>query len=290
MSQSFSTVVYASSDATWETNKIALGVRDLDLLGSRQFNIAQGKRGTRQEYACRTSDTIETVAGGFNIYPTAAELDWLMNYAFGTNSGTPWVPGETLPSIWLWAKKGGIQTYKYTTLKTNRFVLSGAETQMLNLRVDYVGGAETAVSDLTVGATVVDCATVPAFSSIVLTIGGTAYSIKQFALTIDNRIAAGQIENATSRSVFESEGLSVTLDVTAAFRADTLALYRKAIAGDNGATLAFSDGTSTYTVTFGNLKIPGNGPTVPESGEVTMSLSMMAMRTVAAPTFSIAKV
>lgn len=294
MSQSYATVVYASDTATWSAtptteSQIALGVRDLDLVGDRDFGVAQGKRGTRQDYSCRAAQLSETISGGFNIFPTDTELDWLMNRAFGTNAGTPWVPGETLPAWHLWVKKGGIQTFKYTGLRTSRFVLSGAETQFLNLRVDCVGQTETEVSDIAPGAIVVECDTIFPFASIVLTIGGTAFSIKSFELAVDNQIAAGQQENAASRTIFESEGLAVTLNVTCGYRADTKALYRKAVAGDDGATLAFTNGTNTYTWTFGNLKIPNRGPTVPERGEVTMNPAMVAFRTVANPIFSVAK-
>lgn len=292
MSQSYSSTVYASSSAAWPgvltANEIALGVRDLDILGRRNFGIAQGKSGTRQDYACRAANLDEVVAGGFNIFPTDAELDWLMNRSFGTNAGTPWVPGETLPAWYLWSKKGGVQTFYYAGLRTARLVLSGAESQFINARIDVVGASEAEVSDLT-PVPAVDCDTIFPFSSIVLTINAVAYKIKSFELAFDNRIAAGQIENATTRSVFESEGLGVSLNVTVAYRSDTKSLYRQAIAGHDSATLAFSNGTNTYTVTFGNLKIPNDGPVVPETGEVTMGLGMMAFRTLTLPTFSIAK-
>lgn len=288
MSQSFSTVAFGSSDSGWSTDKIAIGLRDCDLNGSRVFGVAQGKRGTRQDYDCRAAQLAETVEGGFNIYPTDAELDWIMNRAFGTNAGTPWVPGETLPAFFMWLKKGGVQTFMYHNLRVNRFVISGAETQFLNCRVDCIGEKETEVTDLTPGVTVVDCDTVFPFGTIVLTIGGTAYKIKSFEFSVDNMIASGQMENNLTRQIFESEGLAVGLNVNCAYRSDTKALYRQAITGA-AASLLFTNGTNNYTITLPNLKIPNAGPTVPENGEVTMGLQMQAFRTTANPIFTITK-
>lgn len=292
MSQSVQSTIYASDDDSWVTNKIALGVRDLDLIGDRAFGVETGKRGTREEWACRARVLSDNVQGGFNIYPTDAELDWLLERAIGDNiSGYPAgaaVPGETIPSWSLWADKGAIQTFKYSGLRINRMSISGAETQMLNARVDLVGTTETEVTDLTPGAVVVDCDTVFHFSDIVLTLNSVDYGLKSFELSIDNQIA-DQYENSVVRSLFESQRLMVRLRVQAAYRADTKALYRKAIAGDDNATLVIDDGVNAYTFTFGNLKVPGRGPTIGEVGEVTMPLEMMAYRTPTARSISIAK-
>lgn len=293
MSQSVSSTIYAADTVAFTgQNPIALGVRDLDIIGDRQFGVVTGKRGTRQQYACRARVMSDNVQGGFNIYPTDAELDWLIERAIGDNiSGYPAgaaVPGETIPSWVLWANKGGVAPFLYSGLRINRLTLSGAETQMINARVDVVGTTEAETTLPTIGAVVVDCDTVFHFSDIVLTIGGSAFAIKSFELSLDNAIAE-QYENSVTRTLFESQLLSVGLRVSCAYRSDTKALYRKAIAGDDGATFAISDGTNTYTFTFGNLKIPGRGPTIPESGEVLMALDMVGFRTVASHQISIAK-
>jgi len=125
------------------------------------------------------------------------------------------------------------------------------------------------------------------FSDLVLTIGGTAFSIKTLELSIDNQI--GDIyENSVVKSRFESSGLRVGLRVTCGYRSDTKALYRKAIAGDAG-TLVMSNGVNVYTFTFPDLKIPGRGPTIPESGEVTFAPEIMAYATASTNVLSIAK-
>ncbi len=292
MSQAVATTIFAADNSGFTTNPIALGVRDFDLIGDRTFGVETGKRGGREEWGCRARVLSDNVQGGFNIYPTDAELDWLIERAIGDNiSGYPAgaaVPGQTIPAWYCWSDKGGVQTFLYDGLRINRLVISGAETQMLNARVDLVGATETEVTDLSAGGAVPDCDSVFHFSDLELTLASTAFALKSMELVIDNQIA-DQYENSVVRTLFEAQGLAVSLRVTCAYRADTKALYRKAIAGDDDATLVIDDGVNAYTFTFGNLKIPGRGPTVPESGEVLMSLEMMAKRTTTARQISIAK-
>jgi len=288
MSQSWQTAVYGSTD-NWSSNKILIGVTDCDLLGNRVFDVAQGKSQTREMTKCRAAQMGETVSGGFSLFPTSAELDWLLTNALGWGSSSPWTPSSSLSSINLWADKGDLQTYKYTGCRLNRLMLSGQEFQFLKARCDFIGESETEVTDLTTTGVTIDCANCFPFKDIVLTIGGTAFKLKQFDLTIDQGIPAQQQENNATRTVFEAGMLTVGLNVTVGFRSDTKALYRKAVAGDDSCTLSWTDGTYTYTATFGNLKIPGNGPTVPENGEITMVPQIQAYRSGSAPVISIAK-
>jgi len=273
MGQACNTLVYGATDSGFSTDKITLGCVDCDLIGDRMFGVSQGLTGDRQELACKAAILGETVSGGFNIKPTPAEFDWILDRAIGSNTGTPWLIGTTLPSYHLWIKKGGLQTFLYAGLRTNRLIISGNELDFLNVRVDTMGQAETEVSDPSSPAAL-DCAATFAFSTIVLTIGGTAFLLKSFQLTIDNRIQAQQQENNATRQIFEAGRLGVSLNVTCGYRSDTKALYRKGIAGDDNCTLAITNGTSTYTFSFGNLKIPTSGPKVPADGEVTMDLTM----------------
>ena len=282
MSQSWETEIYLSDDSGFSTNPIALGVRDLDLIGNRTFTNTTGKRGDRMEYECRTRVTSDAVGGGFNLYFTDSEFDWIIERALGDNiSGYPagaTAVGTTIPAFYLFANKGGLQTYRYDNMRINRLAVSGAETQLISARADLVGESENEVSDVTQGANYVDCDSAFAFQDITLTIGGTGYPLKSFNLIMDNQIVP-QYENSVTQSIFEAGVLMVRLSVTAAYRSATQALYRRAVAGDDNCTLAIADGTNTYTFTFANLKIPGNGPTVPEQGELTMPLEMIVQAT-----------
>ena len=291
MSQAVDTTVFVADNTGFTTNNIALGVDDIDLGGDLEYAISTGKRGTRQQYACRSRIVAERIQRGFSIKPTAAEMDWILERAIGDNIGnlpsSAVVPGETVPAWFLWANKGNEQTFQYTNCRFNSLSLAGSELAEMVMRAELVGTAEVEVTDL-VSPPAVDCDNQFIFSDCSLTIGGTAYGIKSLNLSMDNLFGDGQYENNTQRSIFESQSLAMTLEIITAYRSDTSALYRRGISGDVG-ILTMNDGVVEYNFTFANTKAPTQGPVVPVVGEVTMGLTFAILRTESNPMVSIEK-
>ena len=77
MAQSHEMRVLLADNQAGSSNAITLACRNCDLLGTQVFGRDPGKRGTREQYACGARVLREDVAGGFNLYPTAAQLDWI---------------------------------------------------------------------------------------------------------------------------------------------------------------------------------------------------------------------
>lgn len=273
------------------TNSISLAVKGSDLLGDREFGRDTGLRGTRSRYACGDRVVREVVGGSFELQPSPAELDWFIERMMGDNiSGYPAgaaAPGETLPQFYGYLDKGP-EIFRYDLLVISRLSLSVREGDFLNMRVDLVGSAETSGVTWPGTPPAIACADEYIAADVAFTLDGDAYPFKSLEMVIDNFIAPSQHENAVLRTVFESEDLAVMVNGVFGYRTDTKDLYRRAIAGDT-ASIVMNNGTSTYTITFGNLKVPGRGPTVPPQGEVTMQLAMEARRTAGAPVLSIAK-
>lgn len=284
-------LMFDDTQAGTSATKMAFAPLDCDLLGRRVFGEDAGKRGTRQEYDCGARVLSEDVGGGFNIRPTVTEIDWILQRAVGDRiasfPGTPLVPGETLPQFYGF-KDVVADRYRYDLMVFDKLVLSGSEGQYLNLRCDFAGAKETAAITWPATPPTPACATQYIMADLVLTIGGTVYPFKTFELSLDNRVAPGQQENAATRTRFESMGLQIGLNVTCATRSDTIALYRRAVAGDAG-SLAMNNGTNTYTWAFANVKIPNDGPTIPSEGESTMALKMMIKRTAATNALTVTK-
>lgn len=282
--------VLLADNAAGATNAILMAVTDCDLLGERTFGEDRGKRGTRQEYDCGARILSETIQGGFNIRPTYAELDWLIERAIGDNiSGYPAAaatPGESVPALYAFVDKGP-SNFRYDVLRINQLTISGSEGDYINVRVDFVGEDETDSVSWPGSPPSMNCGSQFISSDSTFTLDSTAYPFKSFELSINNNINSSQ-ENSVTQSNFEAGSLAIGLNMTMANRSDTEAIYRRAVAGDSG-NLALADGTQTYTFTFGNIKIPGSGPTIPEEGEITQDLSMMIKRTTSAQQISIAK-
>lgn len=291
MAQSHEMRILLADNAAGTTNPITIAARSCDLLGTPRFGRDPGKRGTRQQYECGSRVLGEDVGGGFNLYPTVAQLDWIIERFLGDRISsfplTAAVPAETIPPIYAFVDKGA-EIFLYSMLYFNTVTFSLREGDYMDVRCDFVGQREQGGQSWPGAAPAIDCDSEYVASDAVFTFNSTAYKFKNLDLTFDNRMAQGQQENNLYREVFESEGLECSLSGSFAHRTDTQALYRVAIAGAAG-DVTINDGTVEYEFAFANVKIPGNGPTVPEDGEVTKQLEMNAFRTEAADVVTITK-
>lgn len=274
------------------TNAISIAARNCDLVGDQTFGFDPGKRGTRQPYACGARVLREEVTGGFDLYPTALEMDWIIERMFGDSisayPAAPATPKETLPKLFAYVDKGD-EIFRYDELVFSDVVIAIRESDHINWRLNFLGKDETSGVSWPATPPAIDCASEFIASDATLTVAATAYPFKSIDLSISNSIIANQHENAVKRTIFEAGTLVAGMQATFGYRTATKALYRRGIAGDNGATLVLADGTTTYTIVFGNIKIPGRGPTVPDDGEITNTLQFNIMRTVATDAISFAK-
>ncbi len=291
MSQATEMRILLADNAAGTTNPISLAAIDCDLLGTPTFGEDVGKRGTRQEYDCGARVLQEIVSGGFNIRPTVEEFDWLLERALGDSissfPGTALTPKETLVPYYAFVDKGPAN-YLYHKICPSVLTISASEGQYVNVRQEYVGQREEGNVSWPGSPPAVNCGSQYICADIAFELASTEYPFKSLELVLDNRIADGQQENSLYRNNFESQTLKVMLNMTFATRSDTIALYRRAVAGDAG-KITMSNGVHRYVFDLANVKIPGNGPTVPAEGEITMSLNMMCKRTTANPVITVTK-
>jgi hypothetical protein len=275
MSQATASKLIVSDSVTWGSG-IGVAFNECSLVGQRTVGIHQGHRGTRQRASCRARTTTDKSGGNISGNFGVQEIDWFLTRAIGHTGSSPYIPTETIaPWYALVDKVGAI--YQYNKLRINSLEISGQETQYLNWNVACVGELEEVFGSTYPTTPVPECGTAYLFSDAVLTYNSTAYPIQSFRLLIDNAIDQNQYENSLTPTRFESQDLIVNLTVQTAFRSDTSALYDAALAGAV-ASLAISDGTTTYTFNFGNLKYMSGGPTVPGRGRINQSLTFEALR------------
>lgn len=283
MSQSSVSRVVLADNAALSTNAVAVSFRECSFAGSRTFLREDGHRGTRQRQSCRARIATDTSAGSISGYFGPTEIDWILGRVMGsvggsTGSGTagsPWLPAEALTSFYAAVDKVAAK-YLYQLWPTTLEV-SGSEQQYVNWNLSCTGKAETVYSS-SWPATAYTCESAFLFSDATFTYNSTAYKIKSFRLNIDNVVDDQNFQNAITPADFEAQDLAVTLDLECVFNSDNLALYRAALAGA-AASLAISDGTTTYTFAFGNAKIPNAAPTIPASGRITFPVQLEAYRT-----------
>lgn len=263
-------------DTTTIGSGVAVAFNECSLVGQRTNLMHMGHRGTRQRSACRVRTATDKSGGNISGFLSVAEIDWFLPRAIGTTGASPWIPGETIAEWYAWVDKVAA-IYQYNKQRISSFELSGQESQYLNWNFACVGELEATFGSSWPSSPVPDCGTAFLLSDVTFTYNSTAYKLQSFRLSVDNQLDPNQYENSLTPTRFESQGLAVQLQVTCALRSDTIALYDAAVAGAE-ASLAVSDGTTTYSFNFGNLKYFAGGPTVPATGRINMPLTFEAFR------------
>lgn len=290
MSQATASRMMLADDVAITTNPIWFSFLENSIKGEREFGRDEGHRGTRQRSSCRARVLSDLSNGSFSCKASVTEVDWLFKRVLGSGSGTggaPWILAEAPAAVYALIDKVAAK-YLYP-LRLNKLEISGAEAQYLNWMVDVVGGAESVWASAWPGTpSAPECGTAFILADATINYSGTAYPVQSFRLSIDNAFDGQQYENSITPTRFEAQDAIIQLDIQCAFRSDTIALYRAAIAGAVG-TLVFTDGTTTYTITFANIKIPNGAPTIPTTGRINMPLQLQAFRTASAEQISIVK-
>ena len=264
------------SDTTSFGSGIGVAFNECSLVGQRTNGIHQGHRGTRQRASCRARTLTDKSGGNISGNFGVQEIDWFLTRTLGHSGAAPYIPTETIPNWYALVEKVAA-IYQYNKLRINSLEISGQESQYLNWTAACVGELEEVFGSSYPATPVPECGTAFVLADCTLTYGATAYKMQSFTLSIDNALDPNQYENSLTPTRFESQDLIVQLSVQTAFRSDTLALYDAALAGAE-ASLAITDGTTTYSFNFGNLKYMGGGPTVPGRGRINQALTFEALR------------
>lgn len=278
MSQSTASRLIVADNSGFSSNAIGVAFNECSLVGQRTNIMHQGHRGTRQRASCRARTVTDKSGGNITGNFGVQEIDWFLTRGIGHTPGgaSPYIPGETIPEWYALVDKVAA-IYQYNKLRVASMEISGQESQYLNWSVVTAGELEQVYGSTYPATPVPECGNAFVFSDCTLTYNSTAYKMQSFRLAIDNALDQNQYENSLTPTRFETQDLGVQLTVQTAFRSDTLALYDAALAGAE-ASLAVTDGTTTYTFHFGNLKYMAGGPTVPGRGRINQSLTFEAMR------------
>lgn len=253
----------------------------------------EGARSTRSRHTGNVNAGPYTVGGPLAVQPSPDELRVLLPYILGGTesgsgtSGSPWTYAlaETLPDakisqdLRLSGTGSDAMVFHWDGVKFNtaRFS-SSAGSQVLTLEIDAQGKSQTVNSTWpSIGSTLtVDKPFIHA--QLVLTLGGTAYQVDNFSLSIDNALILDRFLNSLTRTDIPESDRNITLEVDNPFKIADIALYEIAVAGLAG-TAVFTNGSSILTFTFANLKAPTNIIERAQRGEAMNRLQFTAYET-----------
>lgn len=249
---------------------------------------SNGVRGTRARKSHRVRVTRQTYSGPIVMNPSVAEIDYILPRALGgtTSLGVTGV-AENLTEFFI--QNDQVSDVKlWTGCKVSRMTLAGASGQPLTLTLDIEARTETVSAAGTFPAITIDTGNMFIMSHCAITLAASARPVASFSLVLDNVLDTGRFLNALERSHIPEQDRLVTLDCQVPYSTDNTALYNQSVAGAAG-SLVITDGTTTYTIDFGNLKAPAEGPQVGGRTEIMLPLSMQSYATASLPEIKFTK-
>lgn len=233
-----------------------------------------GLRGTRSRRKERTRLVRTTVSGNIVMEPTPTEIDYLIEKILGGTSAAGVTDvADTLPEFYINIDKV-TKVCEYSGCRVGRAMIQAASGEPIRLTLDIEGEDETVGAAGSFPALTLPTDNIFVCSDITLTLEGASRQFNQATLTIDNFLLADLWRNSLTRPEIEPGDRQVQLTVEAPYSSNNSALYDAAIAGA-AASLAFSDGSTTYTFAAANAKIPADGAEVPgRGGELVLPLTV----------------
>ncbi len=214
-----------------------------------------GIRGTRSRVLERATQGHIKVSGSIKMNPTPLELATVFPFACG-NSGTSLTDAMQDVTI---VKDLGTVSETYAGARVNKLKIEGKPGKKLDLTLDIVGktctmgsgGGISTIPDITVRPYMMQDA------GSGLTISGGTYAIDEFEFEIDNKIDPTFMQGQTATDL-EPTDREVNLKVRLKYTGTEAGLLTTAQAGPAIATpatgsIAFTNGTNSFSLTFGAL-------------------------------------
>jgi hypothetical protein len=235
------------------------------------FAYGEGVRGSRSRFSYRAREVRQDISGDIVMNPSVTEIDLLLPWIMGgTTSGGVTDLANALTGRFVCIDKVQ-KVYTYAGCYVNRCVIEGSPGQPLVWTLSLVGQTETEGNSGTFPTLSIPTDNFFVFSGITLTLNSVAYQPERFRLTIDNMLDGDRFLNSLTRTAIVPKDRIVTLETSLMF-GDSNALYDVAVTGYAG-SLAITDGTTTYTIAFGNLKAPAVGVDIPGRDELKLPLA-----------------
>lgn len=264
-----------SSPHTFDTSSEPLEFLREDLKNRPNIIIPNGIRGTRSRATERFRLGPWKQSGSFSINPDPATLDlWLPRILGAVASGTTFAVAETLPSFGILVDRV-TNTFEYKDCVVNEALLSGrangaAETPeplVLHVQPLWKGYAVgTSFPSLTLGTAANNAPYI--FEDGVLTVDSVAYEFKSFQFRVGNALYARRINSLYPTALCPSDRV-VQLQATLPYDVAGMVTNASAV---KAATLVFTNGAMSLTLTFAGLQMMNDPPVVRGKTEVEVGL------------------
>lgn len=244
-----------------------------DIVKSQPLINGSGLKGTRKEDVSRSRLAPYTVGGTLTCEPSPSFFGTWLKYAMGNGTGP--ALADALLAFDLICDRGG-SWYHYIGCVANRMVIRGSAGGMITCAIDVLGLTETVIAendfDTAIASSLVNTLAYEPFThaDLAMTLAGSARSILDFTLTIDNGARATFANSLTAIHILPGVR-TVTLEANVPFTSTEAGnLYGLTKDGAAG-SLVLTNSTVSTTFTFGRVQIPDNTART-QNGEVVLPI------------------
>lgn len=234
---------------------------------------SNGQRGSRTRDKNRAKIVNERCSGNLILEPSVSEIDILLPWFMGGTTETGVTPfAEALSKKTVILDKV-TKVYTYAETVVGRTAIAGTPGQALRWTLDTEAQSESEGNAGSFSATAIDTdASFFTMNECALTINSVTVTPKSFNLIIDNMLDAERFLNSLTRDEIPAQDRMVSLEVLMPFDTVHEALYDLTVAGVSG-SLAITDGSTTYTFAFENMKAAETPVQVPNRSEIDLSMT-----------------
>lgn len=236
-----------------------------------------GIRGTRSKNHERVRKVAHVVQGSIEMTPTPLELDKIFYWTTGTAT-TPFALLETVPTISIIVDRSA-QRFMYTGCKIAQLSIGGQQGGLIRTQMNIVGKREF-VSATAFPSLTIDDKEPYVFSEASFSYGGNTYEINSFEIQIDHDIQQDRQMNSLYRRRLPAGDRTVTLQLGFPYSSTLHSAFNNLDEGGiDGAVLTVTNGTVSFTATFGNLKADNISPVSGGRGsEIMMPVQFTAYK------------
>lgn len=242
-----------------------------------EFVGGDGLRGELSHAIENLRQGTRKVGGQLNLRPTAVELAALLPHIMGAaGSGTTYAFGTTFSDLYVVVDRVA-KVFSYSGCQVDKATFKAQAGGPLLLTLDMLGIDESVGNAGTFPSLSLDTTTgFFMFSDLVLSIGGTGYSAKDFELMIDYKRDADRVFNSNTRASTPVTDRIVTVNTNLPY-GDATAVYATGVGGV-AVTATFTNGNTSLVATMPKVAFPRQSPTVGGKQEIMLPLSGQARK------------
>lgn len=233
---------------------------------------ANGVRGTRSHSVERTRASLQRIGGSIELQPSAVEWGYFLPWIFGGGNATAPTLADTLSAKYVSFDRI-TKVFTYGGCKVDRATIRATQGNVVSLSLDIVGMNVTVGNAGSFPSLSLDTSTYPfIFSDLVISVGGTTLTPKDFTLTISNGIDRERFFNSNTLASAETRDRTITFSCMLPY-GDMSGLYNGGPPPGAVMNATFTNGNTSLVFNAPALVFMRDDPNIPGRDEIMLPIS-----------------